>query len=346
MAVSPVSDKSDTQVRKYARRLIAVRFSALGDIAMTVPVIYSVARAYPDLEIIFVTRPFFGRMFINPPENVRVMTFDLKKEYKGLLGSLRIARELALIHADYVADLHDIARTKIITAWLRMHGAKSVTVDKSRGTRHKVYAGGQPQRQYIDRYFDVFRKLGFDARIDFKSVYQNDVEKVLPVEIKSPAVGIAPFARYTNKTYPPEKMRQVARMLAAKGVNVYLFGGRGAEADTLASWQEERITSLAGKFPLEEEIAVMGHLDVMVSMDSANQHLAGLAGTPVISIWGSTTPACGFLGFGQTTHDAVYLGLPCQPCTIAGSDKCPKEHMDCLRKLPEETIGSKVMAKL
>lgn len=344
--MAKVSDTRSTKVKKSAKRLVAIRFSALGDIAMTVPVVYSVARAYPDLEIIFVTRPFFGRMFINAPANVRVMTFDLKDEYKGLRGTLRIARELARLHPDYVADLHDIARTKIITAWLRMHGAKAVTVDKARGSRHKVYAGGEPQRQYVDRYFDVFRRLGFGAKINFKSVYENAPEKSLPLDIKSPAVGIAPFARYTNKTYPPEKMRQVARMLAARGVNVYLFGGRGAEAETLASWQQDGITSLAGQFPLEDEIAVMGRLDVMVSMDSANQHLAGLAGTPVVSIWGSTTPACGFMGFGQTADDAVYLGLPCQPCTIAGSEKCPEGHMDCLRKLSEETIVSKVMAKL
>lgn len=344
--MTQLGDSRDTDVRKYARRLVAIRFSALGDIAMTVPVIYSVAKAYPDTEIIFVTRPFFGRMFINPPANVRVMTFDLKEEYKGLRGTMRIARELARLHPDYVADMHDMARTKIITAWLRLHGAKTATVDKARGARHKVYAGGEPQRQYIDRYFDTFRRLGFDAVTDFNSVYDKDSATSIPVTIKSPAVGIAPFARYTNKTYPPEMMRKVARMLASQGVNVYLFGGRGAEADTLASWQEEGITSLAGQFPLEDEIAVMGRLDVMVSMDSANQHLAGLAGTKVVSIWGSTTPACGFLGFGQTADDAVYLGLGCQPCTIAGSKRCPKGHMDCLRKLPEETIVSKVMAKL
>ena len=139
-------------------------------------------------------------------------------------------------------------------------------------------------------------------------------------------------------------MREVVSSLAAKGVNVYLFGGRGPEAETLASWQEERVTSLAGKYPLEEEIALMSRLDVMVSMDSANQHLAALAGTKVVSVWGSTTPACGFLGFGQTADNAVCLNLPCQPCTIAGSPECPKGHMDCLTKLPPQTIVDKVIA--
>lgn len=325
-------------------RIIVLRFSALGDIAMTVPVIYSVARAYPDVEIIVATRPFFGRMFINAPENVRVITFDLKDKYKGLRGTAKIARELAALHPDYVADLHNMARTMAVTAWLGLSGAKTATVDKARASRKRVYAGGEPQRQYIDRYFDTFSRLGFEARMDFKSVFDGGDIPEVGTKICRPAVGIAPFARYATKTYPPEKMRTVARMLAAKGVNVYLFGGRGAEAETLASWQEPGIVSLAGQFQLEEEIALMSSLDVMVSMDSANQHLAGLAGTQVVSVWGSTTPACGFLGFGQNSDNAVSLGLECQPCTIAGSKECPKGHMDCLRKLPEESIVNKVMS--
>ncbi len=322
--------------------LLILRFSALGDIAMTVPAIYSLARTYPDMDIYVATRPFFGRMFINAPSNVKVLTFDLKGEYHGLGGTLRIARRLAELHPDYVADLHNMARTMLITAYLRLHGAKCATVDKARASRRKVYGGGEAQRQYIDRYFDTFRRLGLDSECTFTSVYApGDIDGKESV-ITHPAVGIAPFARYATKTYPPAKMREVARMLAAKGINVYLFGGRGTEADTLASWQEKGIVSLAGQFPLEEEIALMGRLDVMVSMDSANQHLAALAGTKVISVWGSTTPACGFLGFGQTLDNAVCLNLPCQPCTIAGSKECPKGHMNCLTQLAPQTIVDKV----
>lgn len=324
------------------KRLVILRFSALGDIAMTLPVIYSVAREYPDVEIYVATRPFFGRMFINPPANVRILTFDLKEKYRGLGGTLRIARELASLHPDYVADLHNMARTMIISAYLRLRGAKVATVDKARSRRKKVYAGGKPQRQYISRYFDTFEKLGFPSSMSFRSVY-GDSTPAVDISIKHPAVGIAPFARYANKTYPPSKMREVARSLTGKGVNVYLFGGRGEEAETLGSWEQEGVVSLAGKFPLEEEIAIMSHLDVMVSMDSANQHLAGIAGCKVISVWGSTTPACGFLGFGQNESDTVSLGLKCQPCTIAGSKECPLGHMACLENLPPETIVSKVM---
>lgn len=323
--------------------MVILRFSALGDIAMTVPAICSLAKAYPELEIIVATRPFFGRMFINAPENVRVLPFDIKNDYQGLRGSLRIAHELAELKPDYVADLHNMARTMLISSYLRISGAKVATVDKDRASRRKVFRGGPAQRQYIDRYFDTFSRLGFDAPCSFASVYAGGVEPFVPVTIQHPAVGIAPFARYATKTYPPEKMHEAARMLADEGIHVYLFGGRGTEAEILESWQDERIISLAGLYPLEEEIAIMNQLDAMVSMDSANQHLAALTGTKVISIWGGTTPACGFLGFGQTPDSTIVLNLPCQPCTIAGGKECPLGHMDCLNKIPPRTIVDKVL---
>lgn len=334
--------------------ILVLRFSALGDVAMTLPVIYSVAETYPDETVYVATRAFFARMFVNPPANVKVIPFDLKApEYKGLKGTLRIARELAGLKPDYVADLHNMARTLIISAWLRMCGAKVAIVDKSRASRSKVMQGGPEQRQYIDRYFDVFRKLGFPASVRFRSIYEG-FQPALPggMTVRHPAVGIAPFARYATKTYPPEKMLAVARMLSGRGINVYLFGGRGEEASQLENWQAEAtvgkgsIVSVAGKYPLTDELAIMHSLDLMVSMDSANQHLAALTGIPVITLWGSTTPACGFMPFGQPRDNSLCLALPCQPCNIAGSPRCAKGHFDCMNKLSPEMIVNKVISLL
>lgn len=325
---------------------LVLRFSALGDIAMTVPVIYSEAYAYPDMRFYVATRPFFSRMFINPPSNVKVLSFDIKKDYKGVFGTLRLARRLAKLHPDYVADLHNLPRTVFISNMLRLTGAKVAIVDKARSERRKVYAGGPKQTQYIQRYFDTFSRLGLDAPCSFKSIYQESGQPKTPVTVVHPAVGIAPFARYETKSYPDEKMHRVVKTLAEKGVNVYLFSGRGPESEILESWEGPGIKSLAGKFHLEEEIAIMSHLDVMVSMDSSNQHLAALSGTKVISVWGSTTPACGFLGFGQTMDDTVCLDIPCQPCSIAGLRRCPRGDMECLETLPPEMIVDKIMSKI
>ncbi len=283
-------------------------------------------------------------MFVGAPATVEVLPFDLKEEYKGFGGTLRVARKLASLHPDYVADLHNMARSLVIDSLLRLTGARVAIVDKARSERRKVYAGGEPQRQYIQRYFDVFARLGLETKPEFTSIFAEDKDDTALQElraiIKAPAVGIAPFARYTTKTYPPELMFEVTRDLAARGINVYLFGGRGNEAAVMETCQQPaegghgEIVSLAGRFSLEQELRLMSYLDVMVSMDSANQHLASIAGCPVLTVWGGTTPACGFRPWGATEGSDICLNLPCQPCSIAGTPACPLGTHGCIRQLP------------
>lgn len=325
------------------KRLVAVKFSALGDVAMTLPVLYSVARCHPEVDIYMATRPFFGKMFINPPSNLHVVPMDPGKEYRGVRGIFRIARELHALKPDMAADLHDVMRSWSVTRLLGLGGARTAGLDKGRFTRRDVMRGGRAQRPYISRYFDVFRRLGLDSTIEFTSVFDGGTLPDIPVDIKAPAVGIAPFARYATKTYPPAAMRQVASMLADVGVNVYLFGGRGAEASELASWERDGVVSLAGKFDLPVELAIMSRLAVMVSMDSANQHLAAIAGTRVVTIWGGTTPACGFTAFGSRREDSICMNLSCQPCSIAGTPECPLGHMSCMESISPEVIVDKII---
>lgn len=325
------------------KRILIIRLSALGDVAMTVPAIYSLALRYPALKIDVVTRPFFARLFINPPANVNVIGIDFKGEYKGVRGTLKLLKRLSKLKPDYVADLHNVLRSWIIDNYFRLRGVKVEMVDKMRDKRRELFRTGETQPAFIDRYASVFARLGYPIELTFKSLYENSTP-TLPFEPARPAIGIAPFARYFNKTYPAEMMQEVISKLSAEGYHTYLFGGRGAEAEELQKWaaKAENCTSLAGTYPLEDEIALMGAMSAMISMDSSNQHMASLAGTPVISIWGSTIPACGFMSYGQTADRAVYLDIPCQPCTVGGSPECPKGHFDCMRKLSPDIIVEKV----
>lgn len=326
-------------------KMLILRFSALGDVAMTVPAVYSLARQYPELDIYMATTPFFARLFINPPANVTVLPFDVKKEYRGVLGTFKLMRRLAAIKPDMVADLHNVGRSWAIDFWMRLHGVKVHMVDKMRSGRDKVLKGKIAQRNFVDRYADVFASLGYPIKLDFKTLFPEG-KPAIPLTVNHPAVGLAPFARYYNKTYPLDKMKRVADALTEQGVNVYLFGARGSEAEQLGAWTpfNKRIHSLAGRFSLEEELAIMANMDVMVSMDSANQHMGSLAGVPVVSLWGSTTPACGFMGYGQSAYNALVAGIECQPCSIAGKPECPLGHLDCFGALSPEMIVSKIMS--
>lgn len=323
--------------------MLIIRLSALGDVAMTVPVIYSLARRYPELRITVLTKPFFARLFIGAPSNIEVIQADTKGRHSGARGLLRLTGELRKRRFDMVADLHDLLRSCIITTALRATGSRVATVDKDRRSRRRITSAKgdrRPQRSYLLRYADTFARLGYPVDIDTAPLYGE------PQLHDVPTVGIAPFARFLTKTYPPELMEQVVQLLSANGYRVLLFGSKGAESDILDSWagRYSGVTSVAGKQPIEDEIKIMSSLDVMISMDSANMHLASLAGVPVVSIWGGTTPDCGFLGWRQSRSDAVCIGLPCQPCSVAGTPECPRGTLECMRSITPEMIVQKTDA--
>lgn len=318
--------------------ILVLRLSALGDVAMTLPVIYSVARRYPSLRLTVVTRPFFRRLFIDAPANISFIDFEAGnlKELLAFISTLKNKGFTA------VADLHDVIRTRAIRLALHLGKLPVETVNKDRRARKKLTDNKERtfQTNYVDRYADVFSRLGYPATVSFDGFFPS-------AEPRS-GVGIAPFARYSTKTYPPELMEQVARKLTDSGIAVTLFGARGHEQEQLRQWVERNpaLNSLAGKLTLEDELRAMSRLKVMVTMDSANMHLASLVATPVVSIWGSTIPQCGFLGYGQSADSAVWLDLECQPCSVAGLPSCPIGHYACLERIAPDTIVDAVRRHL
>lgn len=329
--------------------MLAIRLSALGDVAMTVPALYSFARQNPNVDVTVLTTPFFARLFIDAPANLSVMPVDLKKDYHGFGGLCRLARRLRKMNFDYVADLHDVLRSRFIGLWLALTGSKLATVDKNRRERRRLLSHkASGSRRYTDRYCDVFRNLGFNVNLDFKTIFDSKLP-ACPLTLPDKSIGIAPFARYANKAYPIHLVKELVRLLADRGYHIYLFGGGKEEKKALAEVAAgcPNVESLAGVYPIEDELSVMARLDLMISMDSANQHLASLVGTKVVSVWGSTTPACGFMGYNQPSASACVAGLECQPCTIAGSNDCPAgSDFECLWALRPESIVRKVVKLL
>lgn len=308
---------------------------------MTIPAIYSVATAYPEVTLHVVTTPFCAQLFVNVPSNVKLHPVKRSDSFLQTVSLLRADS------VDAVADLHNVLRSWLIDAYALLRGKRVCMLDKRRSERKAVLGGRQSARPFTQRYFDVFSRLGLTCRPQFTSVFPT----LPPCPLSLPKggerwVGVAPFARYKNKTYPTEQMRQVVALLVAEpSVRVFLFGSRGDEATVLQQWEglSSQAMSVAGRFTLQEELALMAHMDVMITMDSANMHLASLVGTRVVSVWGSTTPACGFMGYGQKPDDVLCLQLECQPCTIAGSKDCPRGTLDCLRKLQPRQLVRKIL---
>jgi ADP-heptose:LPS heptosyltransferase len=136
----------------------------------------------------------------------------------------------------------------------------------------------------------------------------------------------------------------VAALSQRHGVSIFLFGGRDSEKETLRAWAERypNVRNVAGRFGLDNELALLSRLDVLLCMDSANMHFASLTNTPVVSIWGATHPYAGFYGYRQNPANAIQLDLPCRPCSIYGQKPCHRGDWACLTQIPPENILSKI----
>jgi ADP-heptose:LPS heptosyltransferase len=323
----------------------------MGDVAMTVPVIHSLATQHPDLRITIMTRGRFAPMCQWLPSNVEVKPVDLEN-YSGLGGLSRLYGELKQKKYDAVADLHDVLRTKYLRLRFKTSGTKVAVIDKGRKEKKALMGKGQtaaPLKPMVERYRDVFRKLGFDFTIDYKKAFNPLMEDFSRINsaigVKKDGakwVGIAPFAAHEGKIYPLDKMKAAAEMFAAKGCKVLLFGAGKKESEILQSWQKDNITSTCGLLGgLTNEMLLMSRLDLMIAMDSANMHMASIVGTPALSVWGATHPKAGFTGYGQSEEHIVQLDLPCRPCSVYGNKPCQFGDYRCLGGIEPSAIVEK-----
>ncbi len=334
------------------KHILVFRFSSLGDIAMTVPVIKLLLQQYPQLHITFVSVAFVKPLF-EDIERLHFVAADIRGKHKGVAGLYRLYRSLNKdVQFDAIADLHNVLRTQILRIFFT--GKKIAVIDKGRKEKrmltrqhHKVL---MPLPSTFQRYADVFKKLDLPVELDvqkgIKSLQSTPVKAWEEWKEKGyKIIGIAPFARYEEKTYPQEKMEQViALLLQHRQVKIGLLGGKEDVPllNQMAAVDRKSIHVVAGSFSFSEELSCIAQLDVMISMDSANMHLASLYAVPVVSVWGGTHPYLGFLGWGQLLDNCVQIDLKCRPSSVFGNKPCPN-HLACLNEIAPLWIVDKVM---
>jgi len=330
------------------KKILIIRFSALGDIAMTVPIVQDLAMQYPDLEISMLSREMARPLFERMPSNVHFIAADLNGRHKGLLGLCRLWRDAHLNDFDYIADFHDVLRTWWLRAEGCLHCKKVAKIDKGREskkalTRQKNKVLVQ-QGTSFERYAKVLEQLGFPitpkfTKLDYSAFCEKDK---MPNETW---VGIAPFAKHEAKVYLLENMEQVIKALNERqNTTIFLFGGGTEENEQIEKLcaKYEHVKPAKSQQGLKGELALMGQLDVMLSMDSANMHLASLVGTRVVSIWGGTHPYAGFMGWNQKKSDCIQLDLPCRPCSVYGNKPCLRGDYACMNGITPEQIVEKL----
>jgi ADP-heptose:LPS heptosyltransferase len=334
-------------------KIIILRFSAMGDVAMVAAVLREFSIQNPATELVMVSRAAFKSFFDDIP-NLTFHTILPKTTHRGVSGLYY--QELKSYHPVAVADLHDNLRSRILSSFFRFNLIKIKRIDKGRTEKraltrphHKVL---KPLKQTVERYADVFRLLGFNLQLSHQLIPN-------PKEIPAKAlnlfqgqakqiIGISPFAQHHYKLYPLAKMEMVIGELDKLGYQLFIFGGGVQEKELAEKWEIafNHVQNLIGKFTLTEELAIISNLDLMVSMDSSGMHMASLMGTTVLSIWGPTHPYAGFLGYGQQLDDCIQVDHPARPSSIYGNKPCLCGSVPCIELIEPNVIVNKIKEKL
>lgn len=333
--------------------LLVIRLSAMGDVAMTVPVLLGLTQQHPELKITVLTKGFLSPLFSQIP-NVSVYIADVKKRHKGILGLYKLYKELKGLGLNQIADLHNVLRSNVLKVFFKLGGFSFEQIDKGRSEKKKLTSGSQKELKALksshQRYADVFKKLGY--AVDLKNVtllnrstISTDVKNQLNLTSKV-KIGIAPFAAFQGKTYPSVLMEEVLnRLNKTDRYQILLFGGGNAEIQQFTSWEEKysRVQSVAGKYSFEEELQIISNLDLMLSMDSGNGHLAANYGVHVLTLWGITHPSAGFVPFNQDASHQLLADrtkFPLIPTSIYGN-KMPEGYDKAMETIsPEKVVAT------
>ncbi|MBT1701210.1 glycosyltransferase family 9 protein [Fulvivirgaceae bacterium PWU4] len=348
------------------KKILILRFSAMGDVVLLVPVIRSLTAANPEVEITVVTRPKFAPFFYDM-ERVVVFPADVDYTYNGIFGMRDLFRTL-IRKADYdlVIDMHDHIRTIFLRTLFKIFGTEVVVFNKGRNEK-KAFARKEnkvvaPLPHTVERYKKAFEKAGFTFDL-LPPPYFNLNESIRTtanewlakksLEKKEKWIGIAPFAMHASKIWPLENYATVIQKILEKmPAKFLLFGGGPREVKYFESLKAKfpgHCEVVADQLKIRQEIAIMQNLDLMLCVDSSNMHLAALAGVPLLSVWGGTNPDVGFGPLGKGEESIIQISrteLPCRPCSVYGRESCYVGGFPCLTRITAENIAEKILQRI
>ncbi len=331
-------------------RLLVIRTSAMGDVALVTPVLTGLLKQYPDTEVVMVTRSAFNSFF-NPSPKLSFFYPDFKDRHKGLRGILRLFKDINKEgEVSYIVDLHDVLRSKLLRFLFRLVGVKSAVIDKGRKEKKGIISGRNKRqlKHSVERYSETFSRAGFPVvpvkgpwimpPVEHVSVNEMLADKTVELNI-----GVAPFAKHKLKMWPGENMTQLLHLISHnRKCKFFLFGGP-EEVERLVELQKDipEAVIVAGKLSLDEELDLISRLSFMIAMDSSNMHMAALTGVRVISIWGGTDPITGFAAWDQPAEYSIKVPideLTCRPCTVFGKGECKRGDFACMLWLTPENV--------
>jgi ADP-heptose:LPS heptosyltransferase len=314
-------------------KILVIRFSSMGDIIYTTPVVRCLKQQLPNAEIHFLTKPAFRYIYDNNPYLDKLLL--LKPSLTDTIRDIKAEKY------DYLVDLHTNLRTSIIK--LRA-GIKSFTYDKQRLRKWlslKFNLKLVPPVHLVDRYLKAVKPLGVvnDGQpINYYIKNQYSLVDLLPATHQQGFVAFVIGATHFTKRMPNAKIISLCRQI---NLPIVLLGGNDVKANghEIAAALGSKVYNACGITTLDESVFLTSQAKRLIGFDTGLTHIAEAFNIPIASIWGSTVPELLGVQPYQIDHALVAgIDLPCRPCSKFGQEKCPLEHFKCMNDMPEEPL--------
>jgi ADP-heptose:LPS heptosyltransferase len=324
------------------QRFLIIRFSSIGDIVLTSPIVRCLAAKYPEAEIHYLSKPAFRGILESNPHISKVWMWN--EDSKELINELRS------MQFDYIIDLHHNLRSFLVKSKLNRKSASfnKLNIEKYLYVNFRI--GKLPDVHIVDRYFATLEKLGVvndNKGLDF-FIQEKDlviINDLLPASHQNGYVALVIGALKSTKRLPFEKLLELCEKLQFPLV---LLGGESEKNDgaMLSEKLGPRVLNMCGKLTLGQSASLVKQAMVVVTHDTGLMHIAAAFQKPIVSIWGNTIPAFGMYPYMPSAKSLQFFAevkeLSCRPCSKIGYSACPKKHFSCMQNQDLEKIAEEV----
>jgi len=319
-------------------KILIIRFSSIGDIVLTSPVIRCLKKQLDrEVEIYFLTKNQYKPVVENNPHISKI--FFIEKSTNEIIDDLKNEQ------FDYIVDLHKNLRSKRVIRQLKLTTFSFDKINYKKWLLTTFKIDRLPKTHIVDRYLDSVKSLGVKNDNKGLEYFIEEHEKVnfsqIPLTHQNGYIAFAIGAQHSTKRMPTEKIISICKKI---NQSIILLGGKEdfEIAEKIKKEVGEFIYNACGKYSINQSASLVQQSKTLVTHDTGLMHIGVGLGVKVVSIWGSTVPSFGMNPYYPKNPEKYAiienLQLNCRPCSKLGYDKCPKEHFKCMNEIDEEEI--------
>lgn len=326
-------------------KILVIRFSSIGDVVLTTPVVRCLKKQIPNTEIHYITKKSFSSILENNPYIDKLITINSSIN--------EVISELKAEKYDWIIDLHKNVRTLSLKQKLKVPSRSFPKINIEKWMLVKFKIDRMPKIHVVDRYFETVKHLGVNNDLlpcDFFIASDSYVNIPDTFAISTSFISMAIGAQFATKRLPLQKLIEIITEI---NIPIILVGGSmdsHLSSQIIAHFPLKNIKNACGEFSLQQSANIVQQSKLLLTNDTGMMHIASCFEIPTVSVWGNTVPSLGMYPYFPKNAEKFsiheVLGLSCRPCSKIGFKKCPKDHFNCMNQQNVEEIISDIQNKI